>query len=430
MSRQLRVFISSTSADLASYRKLVAEHLYSIDALPVVQDLSGTETGPLLEILKKKIKSCDVVICLVGVCYGREPHPETQKGVRRSYTQREYDLAKAMGKQVFVFVAGANCEFDSVCTEGEELAELQRRYIASFREDGLLTHKFSNKTDLERLLGKLKLVRRRGLLGPVAALVLAAGALGAVLLPPKSGEGKVTPVVPGTVPEKPAPEGDLVNEAGMSFVPVPGMPGLLAARHETTWGQWEAWGGGDSVMKGGASAECPVAGVRLAQINQFCTWLTDQSLKSGLIPPGARYRLPTVQEWNALAGLTAANAQVPLYPWGDSAPQAARLASAVANFAASETSVGNRLLPADGYSEVSPVGCFPANGAGLFDVSGNVAELCVTRGLPVYVRGGSWADNDENAFDLRFARDMDESDVEKDKTVGFRVLLELPDAGK
>ena len=100
-----RVFISATSRDLGSFRKAVSEILVTLNALPVVQDHFGPDYRSVVEMLREKIGQCDAAICLVGRCYGREPHERASDRPRRSYTQLEYETAVELGKPVFVFVA-------------------------------------------------------------------------------------------------------------------------------------------------------------------------------------------------------------------------------------------------------------------------------------------------------------------------------------
>lgn len=60
------VFVSAASADLRAARKVVNEALTRLECLPVEESLFGTEYGPVGELRRRKIESCQAVIHLVG----------------------------------------------------------------------------------------------------------------------------------------------------------------------------------------------------------------------------------------------------------------------------------------------------------------------------------------------------------------------------
>jgi len=115
--------------------------------------------------------------------------------------------------------------------------------------------------------------------------------------------------------------------------------------------------------------DSPVVGVNWEEAIGFCTWLTQKEQAAGLIGPNQFYRLPTDQEWSAAVGAGK-------YPWGGQwpPPGAANYfdQAAVAALSAAVPHVpGN-----DGYAKTNPVGAFPPNRLGLYDIGGNVWQLC------------------------------------------------------
>jgi formylglycine-generating enzyme required for sulfatase activity len=126
----------------------------------------------------------------------------------------------------------------------------------------------------------------------------------------------------------------------------------------------------------------PVVQVTWEDAALFCNWLSAQEGKPpaytveggkpvGTNPMGPGYRLPTEAEWSRAARYPA---QAPLkFPWGASLPAPPKSG----NFA--DESARN-LVPVllqgytDGYPATAPVGSFPPNALGIFDLGGNVAE--------------------------------------------------------
>lgn len=162
----------------------------------------------------------------------------------------------------------------------------------------------------------------------------------------------------------------------------------------------------------------PVVGVTWHDAQAFCQWLTRLT--------GVTHRLPTEAEWEAAArgGLTGQP-----YPWGAAAPDAGGVYRANSRY---DRTARDRFL------FTAPVGSFPPNGFGLFDMAGNVAEWSqdsytpLTSGGPFppgdlrLLKGGSWF---SRARDLRCsARQFAPPDY-ADGYIGFR-LIRLPAAAK
>lgn len=162
----------------------------------------------------------------------------------------------------------------------------------------------------------------------------------------------------------------------------------------------------------------PVVGVTWHDAMAFASWL------SGVT--GKKYRLPTEAEWEAAArgGLVGQP-----FPWGQQPPdQDGRF---LANF-------NPNPYDQDGYRYTAPVGSFPANGYGLFDMAGNVAEWCLDwydaqayhdrprvnpsgppTGTTRVLRGGSWY---SRARELRCAARHFAPPNRSDGFIGFRLV--------
>ena len=126
----------------------------------------------------------------------------------------------------------------------------------------------------------------------------------------------------------------------------------------------------------------PVVRITWEQAAEYCNWLSAQAglppvyAASGgklraTLPIGPGFRLPTEAEWSRAARYAGG---APLkYPWGASLPVSPRSG----NYAdESARSVAPAVLQDydDRYPVSSPVGSFPPNALGFFDLGGNVAE--------------------------------------------------------
>jgi formylglycine-generating enzyme required for sulfatase activity len=186
------------------------------------------------------------------------------------------------------------------------------------------------------------------------------------------------------------------------------VPAFAISAHEITLAQWDACyaagscGGYTPPDRGWGRGAHPALMVSWNDAQAYVQWLSERS--------GRRYRLPSEAEWEyaARAGATSA------YWWG-------------ANYDASQVTLGR----------TSEVGAHAANGFGLFDVAGNIAEWvedCYVNsytgapsdGRPMLegacdmrvVRGGSWRDN---ASGFRLASRSRINRATRDGGVGFRV---------
>ena len=150
----------------------------------------------------------------------------------------------------------------------------------------------------------------------------------------------------------------------------------------------------------------PIVNVSRGDAIAFCEWLTRREFEEERIAQAHHYRLPTDEEWSLMAGLEVEKGDDPnqrdtnkrtIYSWGAKWPPP----NAVANYADSTAAAlpgidPERVIPDydDGFPYTAPVGSFPPNELGLFDISGNVQEwisdnISATSTLGV-VRGAGW----------------------------------------
>ena len=127
MSTKSVVFISATS-DLRSARDLVGRVLFSMGYEPVWQEIAAVDGGELLEVLRRRIEPCAVMVQLVGRRYGAEPPRATAEFGRVSYTQFEALYAEKLGRKVIYHFVAADFPADPVPPEADALARLQGEY--------------------------------------------------------------------------------------------------------------------------------------------------------------------------------------------------------------------------------------------------------------------------------------------------------------
>lgn len=190
----------------------------------------------------------------------------------------------------------------------------------------------------------------------------------------------------------------------------------------------------------------PVVNLTWQQAAKYCNWLSSQEKlplfyqeKEGVItgfnPNAIGYRLLTEAEWSWLARVQGKDG-MRKYPWGNQLPPPANAGNYGDRSAAAL--LGVVLLDySDGYPVTSPVGHFPPNEKGLYDMGGNASEwvndyysvgtglsqktetdpLGPEKGDYHVIRGSSWAHG--GITELRMAyRDYS---GEKRNDVGFRI---------
>jgi tetratricopeptide (TPR) repeat protein len=176
------IFISAVSRELRSARQLVANTLTFLGYQPIWQEIFGTESGDLRDLLRRQIDQCKGVLQLVGQCYGAEPPSVDPQLGRVSYTQYEALYARQRGKKIWYLFIDERFPTESCESEPEELRDLQAAYRRRLQADTHLFHALTSSEALEASVLKLRndLTRlRRGVkqwaVGVTALLALIAG---------------------------------------------------------------------------------------------------------------------------------------------------------------------------------------------------------------------------------------------------------------
>jgi formylglycine-generating enzyme required for sulfatase activity len=173
----------------------------------------------------------------------------------------------------------------------------------------------------------------------------------------------VTPPSPPATPKLPAGAKGFTNSLGMKFVPLPGTQVMMCV-HETRnldftvfWEDCKRdydhveWIEKFVEIDGSFDAKLqhPVVSLTYEVVDDFCKWLSKKERRL--------YRLPNDKEWSLAVGRVE-------FPWGNHFPPSAK-----------DDNVSNAVVD-DSFNRTAPVMSFEPNQLGIYDMGGNVAELC------------------------------------------------------
>ncbi len=127
----------------------------------------------------------------------------------------------------------------------------------------------------------------------------------------------------------------------------------------------------------------PITAISWIEAAQYCNWLSARekfkpfyNIRNGQYrgfnSTSRGYRLPTEAEWEWLARKAGKNKQSK-FSWGDATTIPANAGNIADEYAKGSTS---HYVPnySDAYAGIAPVGSYPAEKSGLYDVTGNVSE--------------------------------------------------------
>ena len=258
----------------------------------------------------------------------------------------------------------------------------------------------------------------------------------------KTDPEKVASLVPPAVPKVTAPAVGGENSLGMRFAPVGDVDfcvwqtrvkdfDVFARAVNLKSSAWRSPG-----FK--QSAEHPVVNVTWVEAVAFCKWLTDLEHKDGTLAATQFYRLPTDLEWSKAVGLPEEAGKTPeardmgvsdVYPWGTQWPPPPNSGNYTGEETGSDVAIKGY---DDGFAWTSPVGSFPPNKLGLYDMGGNVWQWCMdtwnSDSKAKVLRGASWYNGALKLSLLSSCRVHASPDSSTDN-YGFRIVR-TSDAGK
>jgi hypothetical protein len=297
----------------------------------------------------------------------------------------------------------------------QQLAKLDQARLAKAKAlfagyDAILEKNQALLTQRQRLDEALLLKTKRD---ELAGAWLAPSPLVPAAAPASPEPARATPATPappalkdtGIRPTAATRETPFVNTLEMQFVPVAITHGPTAGKR-VLFGIWDVRVQDYQVFADETKRPWPkptfsqdslhpAVNVSWEDGKAFCAWLTERERKAGKLAANEEYRLPSDLEWSCAVGLPQEPGEFPAlrtgrnqvdFPWG--------------RFFPPKKPVGNygEQLFADGYVQTSPVGAFPANRFGLFDMGGNVWQWCEDLADTIHpdrtLRGGSWRDYD------------------------------------
>lgn len=234
------------------------------------------------------------------------------------------------------------------------------------------------------------------------------------------------------------------NGLGMRFVPVE--KDLMACIWETRVRDYTAYlvtkkdGVPPPAPDFRQTPDHPVVSVSRREAEAFCEWLTKQEQSQERISVTHIYRLPNDYEWSLMAGLKNELPEASparrdtlrreIFPWGAFWPPGADgiKAGNLADVSAIKGSIDpSRIIAGydDGFPYTSPVGSFPPNKLGIYDLCGNVQEWVAdpysTGSSYGVLRGGGWKTYEPQHLYLG-SRNLQLPD-NRDNVYGFRVVL-------
>lgn len=141
------VFLSSTGKDLVEYRKAIHDAIEELDGFHCVwmEGFTSQASSPEAYI-KTRVQECDLLVGIVGLCYGASPIGST-----KSYTEIEYDVAKQAKIPCLMFLCPDNFAVPGNLLHEDGRWDDQQRFRDMVSKD-VIRSSFTSPTELARLM--------------------------------------------------------------------------------------------------------------------------------------------------------------------------------------------------------------------------------------------------------------------------------------
>ena len=150
----LKMFISSTSADLHDYRNAIIEHLFYMGHPMSVMEHFGSRSDRAGPVSEAEVKDSDILIGIYAFRYGHVPDEES--GARGpSITEREFDTARALGLRCLCYFADKSLEGEFASGFSGE-PEWKQKKLQEFKDridKALVRASFTSPDDLKAKVG-------------------------------------------------------------------------------------------------------------------------------------------------------------------------------------------------------------------------------------------------------------------------------------
>lgn len=133
-----QIFISSTYLDLIEERQAVVEAVLDSENIPAGMELFNSSSKSQWEIITQWINESDALILLLGSSYGTIDSEENI-----SYTEKEYNYAKSLGKPIYVF------EMDKTSSKSNENQKKLDKFKMKVKENRLISPNIDGISELK-----------------------------------------------------------------------------------------------------------------------------------------------------------------------------------------------------------------------------------------------------------------------------------------